>query len=1132
MDKNISTKSMSSEEQYQNMDLSGFLPNTLPERDDNIINEPKQPNQTIELKHLDSFLKQPGCFNPKKGDSATNIVNLNLGTCHIVRDPHIPEFFELLEKCRRLKLKTRMYEIQQKYSGIMLAFDVFQNTSECQFTEDVFITLCKNIISVVIDVVKFTNKKEIIHIAIIKKPAIQYNDNSGCFINEFYILIPGIQIMRPVKELIIQKIIENGNLENHLKSLNTNSAIESAFFLGSTQKPDDNPYELKYIFEMSVCLASGNIDSKIKRFDANVNLCYELSLNWGVYDGIIKKMKFEIADKYNTGLITNQPNQPNQVKLNSKVQVYKEKFDQHKLNHILQNKNIYKQQLTIKNDIDPFDMMTKYLTKSKKGIVEVSHFQHYGKGRKFASGGMSMANMCKKVRHTIGKDFYVDIDMVNAHPVILEFICISNNIPHTYLSDYIKNRDVRLQEMQVDRNEAKENYLKIINGKVGIYTLFECKKTINLESFSNEIANIRKALISLDKDGYKEHEKRKKKEGKKDNIDGSYMNILMCDVENRILHKMLEYFDNSENAVLCFDGIMLPNNREYDLRGCEIFIKKEIGIDMKLDIKPMDQGFDIIDPLQYVEIDRSFDSFGDWKDLLRHPRTVATTAATTATATTAPQGKYITSIAEVLKWAQNNIFEIDNKGKRLFYTKNREYQHTEKIYYDSHKEIIKIDLTEGLKKIVYLEKHEAEQFEKKNQKKAEQDNEPVEILLSDMIKFFSEHNMLRCYAQTLFIPYSITPPELPDAFNTFCGFHIKNYSAKKNINFIDTHIYQLITNGLCAGHKISEVWVLSWLAHMMQKPHEVPGTAIVFQSIQGTGKDMVGNFIRKMIGKNISDVYDNPDLFFSNFNSELSGLLFAVLNEITDKGETYKKHDLLKSFITREEVKVEAKFKDQYTRATYTRYAFFTNNDNAINVENSNRRFAMFRCNNDNAQNEVFFSKVKAEIDDPDVIRAAYDFFMAYDISTFNIRVPPDTDYQLEQKCYNMRNSYRFIKYLFDEKVVFENCSKEIFNRPRKGDYGISKDRLYDEYVKWCIVVKEQAVIRKNFQDYIKTFGIKDVIISQTGGLKFRGYLLSRESVLALFRVFLRNERFDFSDAEVIEEIEVDLEVIEDEENI
>jgi len=274
-----------------------------------------------QLKHLDSFLKQPGCLNPKKGDSATNIVNLYTGTCHIVKDPYIPEFFELLEKCRRLKLKTRMYEIQQKYSGIMLDFDVYQDMPKCQFTEDIYNNLCRKILSVIVDVVKFINKKEIIHMAITKKPSIKYNDKMGCYKDGFHILIPGIKIKRQVKKLIIKKLIENGILEHYLEdvkpasmrlnkdtpsekdysindTLDQNSAHVPVFFLGSITKPEAEPYELKYIFEMSVNLARGDIDSKLKTFDANINLCYELSLNWEVCDGVIKKMDYEVNDKY------------------------------------------------------------------------------------------------------------------------------------------------------------------------------------------------------------------------------------------------------------------------------------------------------------------------------------------------------------------------------------------------------------------------------------------------------------------------------------------------------------------------------------------------------------------------------------------------------------------------------------------------------------------------------------------------------------------------------------------------------------------------------------------------------------------------------------------------------------------
>ena len=140
---------------------------------------------------------------------------------------------------------------------------------------------------------------------------------------------------------------------------------------------------------------------------------------------------------------------------------------------------------------------------------------------------------------------------------------------------------------------------------------------------------------------------------------------------------------------------------------------------------------------------------------------------------------------------------------------------------------------------------------------------PERVTLADVVYYATARDLLKRYVQTAYVPYSTVPPVLPDAFNMFVGFPIRQYVATKKVQFTNSRMYKHIVERLCANHEVSYKWVFSWLAHMVQKPYEVPGTACVFHSIQGTGKDMFGKFIRRIVGKNCSDVYDNTDQFFS-----------------------------------------------------------------------------------------------------------------------------------------------------------------------------------------------------------------------------------------------------------------------------
>jgi hypothetical protein len=153
-----------------------------------------------------------------------------------------------------------------------------------------------------------------------------------------------------------------------------------------------------------------------------------------------------------------------------------ETFDQHKLNYILQNQDEFKKQMRpscFDNNYNPFTILNKYLMKSRNGAVKTEYKQNNSFGRFYAVKSVSMQSMPREVRHTLAKDFYVDIDVVNAHPVILAHLCKQRDLSPKILKKYIKNRDSMLERLKVDRETAKTVVLSMINGGQNAYDSLE-----------------------------------------------------------------------------------------------------------------------------------------------------------------------------------------------------------------------------------------------------------------------------------------------------------------------------------------------------------------------------------------------------------------------------------------------------------------------------------------------------------------------------------------------------------------------------------------------------------------------------------------------------------------------------------
>ena len=95
----------------------------------------------------------------------------------------------------------------------------------------------------------------------------------------------------------------------------------------------------------------------------------------------------------------------------------------------------------------PAKILAEYLRKASPqqdySTVDVTYCSAKGadRGRQFAKGAQSLQGMCRQVRHTIAGQLYHDIDMVNAHPVIMQQYCTKQGWACPVLKAYIKERE-------------------------------------------------------------------------------------------------------------------------------------------------------------------------------------------------------------------------------------------------------------------------------------------------------------------------------------------------------------------------------------------------------------------------------------------------------------------------------------------------------------------------------------------------------------------------------------------------------------------------------------------------------------------------------------------------------------------
>lgn len=153
-----------------------------------------------------------------------------------------------------------------------------------------------------------------------------------------------------------------------------------------------------------------------------------------------------------------------------------------------------------------------------------------------------------RLRSLFARDYVFDIDMVNAHPSILHYLCKKNTVPCSFscLESYVLNRE---QVMKANRVTKKDIIVALNCDKP--------KKTSNqwLKAFQAEMVGIHnwffdnRELFTGITYG-----------GNKDNPKSSDMNRILCKYENQILQIGINAVGRHNVHTLMFDGFHLDKD--------------------------------------------------------------------------------------------------------------------------------------------------------------------------------------------------------------------------------------------------------------------------------------------------------------------------------------------------------------------------------------------------------------------------------------------------------------------------------------------------------------------------------------------------------------------------------------------
>ena len=212
-------------------------------------------------------------------------------------------------------------------------------------------------------------------------------------------------------------------------------------------------------------------------------------------------------------------------------------------------------------------------------------------GRLVPASGIGLQNFKRNVRSALAKNYYFDVDIVNAAPTILVQYAEQRGWNVEHLKRYVEQREELLGEVQkvcnVDRGEAKELATKIIFGgsATGMPEFF-----VDLQQ---EIYRLIRNVTNANADRLKKLKKNER---------SGYAYIYQTEERRCLLalDKALQDRGRSLDVFIHDGGLVRKKDNETIfptklLRDCEAEIEKETGYKVSLIIKPMETDLDRVE---------------------------------------------------------------------------------------------------------------------------------------------------------------------------------------------------------------------------------------------------------------------------------------------------------------------------------------------------------------------------------------------------------------------------------------------------------------------------------------------------------------------------------------------------------
>jgi hypothetical protein len=176
------------------------------------------------------------------------------------------------------------------------------------------------------------------------------------------------------------------------------------------------------------------------------------------------------------------------------------------------------------------------------------------------------------------------------------------------------------------------------------------------------------------------------------------------------------------------------------------------------------------------------------------------------------------------------------------------------------------------------------------------------------------------------------PFRTPPHYSTWRGFQLQPRAGSWTL--MRNHLLYVI----CGGSFELLLWLMCWMAQMLQQPERKLGTAVVLRGGKGTGKSTVAAWLREIIGELHSRKVSQGSHVTGKFNDHLRDCLFLSVEEGVWGGDKAAE-GVLKDLITAPTLMIEPKGVGVVEFPNFTRILITSNEAWIVPASADERRF-------------------------------------------------------------------------------------------------------------------------------------------------------------------------------------------------